>query len=315
MPVADAHVDVLYKMVYDKDIAFYNQSPLQASMEKLRAANVRTQVFALFVPAELPSLAQLEMVLNSIDTFYQKVGNSEDVVPVRTRRELGKVRKEDKLAGILSLEGGGSLHGDTGILRILFQLGVRGAGLTWNPANELADGCREPRNAGLTAAGKAVVKEMVRLGMWVDLAHLADTGVKDVLHLTDGVVMASHANARAVHQHPRNLTDETIREIISRRGWMGLTFEGSFIADEGQQSVDSLLSHLDYVLQLGGEDCVGFGSDFDGTTHPVPGLKHAGDYVALKDILVKRYGQMLAEKVLFYNFERFLLEVLPSTRA
>jgi membrane dipeptidase len=311
LQVADAHVDVLYKMVYDDEMTFYNKSPLQASMQKLKTANVKTQVFALFVPAELPSLSQLEMVLKSIDMFYRRVASPEAVVAVRTQHELRDVRKADKLAGILSLEGGGCLHGDTAILRMLFELGVRGAGLTWNPGNELADGCKEARNAGLTEAGKAVVKEMVRLGMWVDLAHLADAGVKDVLRLTDGVVMASHANVRAVHDHPRNLTDDTIREIVSRRGWMGLTFEGSFIADEGKQNVDALLSHLDYVLALGGEDCVGFGSDFDGTSHPVPGLDNAGDYAALKDILVQRYGQHLAEKILFYNFERFLLDVLP----
>lgn len=314
LPIADAHVDVLYKLVFDDELTFAGNSSLQASFARLHASHVKTQVFALFVPAELPSPSQLELVLKSIDKFRNEVVAATDyqVSPVTGLRTLAKAREGNKIAGILSVEGGGCLNGDLALLRILFSLGVRGMGLTWNPANALADGCREPRNGGLTAAGTAVVKEMARLGMWVDIAHLADSGVKDVFSLTDGPIMASHANARRVHEHPRNLTDDTIRELIRREGWLGLTFEGAFVSEPADLSVDALLHHLDYVLELGGEDCVGFGSDFDGTTNFIPGLAHAGDYVPLRDVMLSRYGRALTEKILFRNFERFLTLVLPA---
>ncbi|GMA61480.1 hypothetical protein GCM10025859_19200 [Alicyclobacillus fastidiosus] len=184
-------------------------------------------------------------------------------------------------------------------------------GLTWNDANELADGCGELRGAGLTRAGRAVVRELQRLSMWIDLAHLHDTGVRDILRFTDGPVMASHANARAIHDHRRNLTDDVIREIIRRDGWMGLTFEASFLTD-GSTTVNDVFRHLDHVLNLGGAKHIGFGSDFDGTSHAVEGLARSSDYASFAEQLADRYGPDLARQLLFDNFEAFLVRQLPA---
>jgi len=311
--VADAHTDVLYRLLFDDELSFVGDSPLQASLQALQTGDVRTQVFAIFVPAESPGPTQLSQVMSSIDVFRRKVVGAKDspVMAVTSREALNEVRRRDGIAAILSLEGGGCLGNDTSILRMLFELGVRGVGLTWNPANQLADGCREERNAGLTQAGREIVKEMGRLGMWIDIAHLSDAGVADTFTLTDGPVMASHANVRNVHQHPRNLTDNTILEIIRRQGWMGITFEGSFVAAEGQRSMEEIFRHIDYVLELGGENHLGFGSDFDGTAHPVAGLESAADYTSLGEAMLERYGAQLTEKMLFGNFEQFLHRVLP----
>lgn len=310
MPVADAHVDVLYRLWREGlDPA---SEHLQAAVTRLRRGGVRTQVYALFVFPHLSHGEQLHAVLRQVDLFYSRVCADGQVAPVRSQREWDAARGSGKICGLLSLEGGGCLGGDTGVLRMLHQLGVRGLGLTWNPANDLADGCREPRNAGLTEAGRRIVREMERLGMWIDLAHLGDAGVRDILALTDGPVMASHANARAVHDHPRNLTDDVIREIIRRRGWMGLTFEASFVADPEIAKLDDVFAHLDHLLDLGAEDAVGLGSDFDGTSHPLPGLAAADDYLGFAALVVQRYGETVARKLLHQNLERFLLRHLPA---
>ncbi|MCL6453412.1 MAG: dipeptidase [Alicyclobacillus sp.] len=309
--IADAHVDVLWRML-ERDECFYGDSRLQASYDKLRGSGVATQVFALYVDPTKPPTSQLEDVLRSLDLFYRQVVADGRVRAVRSRAELAQARERGELAAVLSIEGGGCLRGQPALLRVMHDLGVRGMGLTWNYANELADGCREPRGGGLTGAGLAVVEEMGRLGMWIDLAHLADQGVADVFARTDGPVLASHANCRSVHEHPRNLTDDVIRELIARRGWMGMVFEGSFVAQESALSVDAVFKHMDHVLELGGEDILGLGSDFDGTSHAVPGLTDASDYAAFADQLAARYGEGLAEKILFANFERFLSDVLPA---
>ncbi|WP_303798006.1 dipeptidase [Alicyclobacillus macrosporangiidus] len=309
--VADAHVDVLWRML-DEGAAFHGDSELRASYRRLWRGGVCTQVFALYVPPHRQSGTQLEQVLTCIDLFYRGVVRAGQVAPVRSREELRQARERGELAALLSLEGGGCLRGQTALLRVLFDLGVRGVGLTWNDANELADGCREPRGAGLTEAGRQVVREMARLGMWLDLAHLSDAGMSDALALTDGPVMASHANARAVHAHPRNLPDEVIRELIRRRGWIGLVFEASFVAPLERASTEDVFRHLDHILDLGGEDCVGFGSDFDGASHPLPGLADAADYAPFAEQVVARYGRDLGEKILWRNFERFLMESLPN---
>lgn len=310
--IADAHVDVLWRMENER-VAFFGESPLQASARKLTAGGVATQVFALYVRPSLSEHAQMESVLRSIDIFYETIVQGKGFAVVRNQAELQQARFHGQLASLLSLEGGGCLRGKPELLRVLHRLGVRGVGLTWNYANALADGCRELRGAGLTDAGRDVVKELQRLGMWIDLSHLADAGVRDVFTLSDGPIMASHSNSRTVHEHPRNLTDEVIREIVRRHGWIGIGFEGSFVAPAGHVSTERVFSHLDHMLELGAEDCIGFGSDFDGANHPVPGLRDAGDYKSFGEQVVERYGDALGGKLLFANFERFLHTVLPKS--
>ncbi|WP_342664393.1 dipeptidase [Alicyclobacillus herbarius] len=307
--IADAHVDVLWRMDEERH-PFYGDSPLMASYQKMQEAHVRTQVFALFTSPRRSSGTQLEQVLRCLDRFYHDVVRPGSVRMVVDAKGLSAAHQQGEVAAVLSLEGAGCLHGQVSLLRVLHRLGVRGVGLTWNDANEFADGCLEDRNAGLTRSGRELVRELARLGMWLDLAHLGDGSTADALRCSDGPVMASHANARQVHPHPRNLPDAVIREIVQRDGWIGLTFEGSFVSEREHLSMDAVLEHVDYMLNLGAEDHLGFGSDFDGTSHPIPGLADMGDYPALARKLRERYGEALTRKLMAENLERFLLQVL-----
>jgi membrane dipeptidase len=309
-PVADAHTDVLMRMDLENQ-AFYGETDLQAGERQLIAGNVKTQVFAIFVSPHMARDAQLHAVLRQIDTFYNCVVQEGRIQPVTNCKDLQAVRHSGDIAGLLSVEGAACLSGDPLLLSVLHRLGVRGVGLTWNYGNDLADGCREPRGGGLTQAGKTVIQEMERMSMWIDIAHLSDMGVFDVFNTVSGSIMASHANCRQVHDHPRNLTDETIREIIRRNGWIGLTFEASFVADE-PLCIDDVFRHLDHILSLGGHGNVGFGSDFDGTSHPIPGLREASDYAYFADLIFERYGESLGRQVLFENFEGYLTRNLPK---
>ncbi len=309
--VADAHADILWQME-QKGGEFYGSSDLQASAQKLAMGGVRAQVFALYVSPEESPDTQLHHVMRQLDLFYDQIVGPVGVVAVSSWSDFFLAEQAGQLAGLLSIEGAGCLQGDPAILRALWRLGVRGIGFTWNWANDLADGCLEPRNGGLTTLGRVLLAEVDRLPMWMDIAHLSDAGVKDVLTLTSGPIMASHANCRSVYPHPRNLTDEVIRELIIRQGWLGLVFEGNFVAGHPQSDIQDLLRHLDYVLKLGGDDIVGFGSDFDGASHLLKGLEDASAYRKLAEILVERYGKSLAEKVLFNNFRGFLRRVLPD---
>ncbi len=329
LPVSDAHVDVLMRMLEEK-LPFYpedgTETPvdsssnvleagrMQADFSFLRAGNVVTQVFALFVSPHLSEDSQLVSVLREIDCFYQGVVKHGRVRAARTRKDVESAHAAGEIAGILSIEGAACLLGDPAILRMMYRLGVRGVGLTWNPANRLADGCQEPRDGGLTEAGRRIVAEIGKFPMWIDLAHLGDQSVRDVLSLHAGPIMASHANARSVFGHPRNLPDEVISEIISRRGWMGLVFQSSFLSGDVPSSFEDLARHIDHVLALGGEDFLGFGSDFDGGITPPVGLENASRYSTLSDWLCVRYGTELARKLLFDNFDNFLGRSLRESR-
>src|SRR5690606_30161839 len=127
-----------------------------------------------------------------------------------------------------------ALAGSVEILRIFYRLGVRAVGLTWNYRNELADGQAEAESGGgLTRAGRAVVREMERLGMLIDVSHLSDASFEQVLEVAEGPVFASHSNARRICRHPRNLTDEQIRAIAARGGVIGINFAPQFLVEEG----------------------------------------------------------------------------------
>lgn len=310
--VADAHVDVLMKLLNPKIHFGVDDPGLAANLPALVSGGVATQVFALFVEQNADASTQLHDVLREIDAFYDQVASIATVRAIRSREDLRLARQRRQLAAILSLEGGGCLRGSVEILRMLHHLGVRGVGLTWNHANELADGCGELRGAGITRAGRAVIREMQHLSMWIDIAHLHDTGVRDIFRLTDGPVMASHANARSVHDHRRNLTDDVIREVILRNGWIGLTFEASFVTD-GVATVDDVFRHLDHVIELGGARNVGFGSDFDGTSNDIQGLTTSRDYASFAERVVERYGMELGNDILFRNFEAYLMRQLPAS--
>ena len=136
------------------------------------------------------------------------------------------------------MEGAEGLEGDLGVLRMMYRLGVRWIGLTWNHRNQAADGLGEMRTGGgLTEFGVHLVQEMNRLGMVVDIAHLAPAGVRDVLATSEAPVVASHANAHALCPVPRNLSDEQLEGVAKTGGVVGVTYVPDFIRSGRSQPV------------------------------------------------------------------------------
>ena len=156
-------------------------------------------------------------------------------------------------------------------LRQFYRLGVRNLGLAWNFRNAACDGVSESRtNGGLTQFGVKVVEECNRLGMLIDLSHLSPAGVDDVLNTSLQPVIASHSNARALCDHPRNLTDAQLEAIAMRGGVVGVTFVDAFLnaRNPSRATLDDVITHLEYMLSRIGPDSVALGSDFDGCTTP-----------------------------------------------
>ena len=205
-----------------------------------------------------------------LDTFYQELEECPDVMQLCTRSsDIDHALDQGKVAVILGLEGGRALEGRPGqdslsCLRTFYRLGVRSIQLTGNGRNRLADGIAEEHTqGGLSRFGISVIKEMSRLGMIIDLSHLSPAGVRDVLDLTQGPIVASHSNARSVCDHPRNLTDEIIKKIAERDGIVGLTLFSTLInKDKELATVEDLADHIDHIAELVGVEHVGLGPDF-----------------------------------------------------
>ena len=167
--------------------------------------------------------------------------------------------------------------------------------------------------AVLTTFGRQVVAEMNRLGMLVDVSHIATAGFWDVIETSTKPIIATHSNAKTLCSHPRNLNDDQIKAINANDGLIGITFAGQFLEEDYNNAcIDSVYRHIDYMLNLlGNDDHVGFGSDFDGISHPPYNIHGVQDYKPLIEYLQsKNYSDSTIEKITHKNVLNLLSKVL-----
>lgn len=312
MKIADFHCDALCKLLLDDKLTFRNGKPgsLDVTYERLKASNAVLQIFAIYIPESMNG--RLEPILESVDRFQQLVLSCKDMIWVKNAKDLQTCLEQDMTGAMLSLEGVDGIQGQMSLLRILYQLGVRAAGLTWNHANWAADGAMERRGGGLTGKGRQFVEESNRLGILLDVSHLSDRAFWDVAELSVKPIIASHSNARALCDHPRNLTDEQIKRIIAMDGMIGVTYVPWFVSKADTVTVEDLIRHIEHICELGGEDAVMLGSDFDGIDRYISKLTNPEDVAHLQEELLKRYSEKQTEKFLSANALRFLARNLPS---
>jgi membrane dipeptidase len=290
----------------------------QIDLPRIEEGGVDCLIFAMYVSPLYR--ARLKRLLQMIDAFHSEVEkNSDRIALATTYPEVMEAVEGGKVAAIVSVEGGEPLEGDIGVLRMLHRLGVRSLTLTHFPRNELADGSGADSGSHLTEFGAAVVEEMNRLGMIVDVSHINETGFWDVIDKTESPVIASHSNCKALCGHHRNLTDEQIEALAGRGGVMNLSYCGGFIK-EGvgfgspesleKVSVEDWLDHLEHAVGLVGTDHVGLGSDLDGGCG-FPGLDDITKVPNITRGLVARgYADEDIEKILGGNNLRVFREVL-----
>ena len=216
-----------------------------------------------------------------VKTFQEELAaNSDLVAQARTGAEIRSNLKAGKLSALLSIEEGGCCMGSLDHLKTLYDAGARMMTLTWNYENELAspnhpckeryfsfDPQRDQEDHGLKARGIEFVEAMGEMGMLVDVSHLSDAGFYDVCSILKGPFVASHSNARAICGCSRNLTDDMIRLLSEHGGVMGLNFCPEFLEPKDQdprQTLDAIAAHARHIINVGGRECIGIGTDFDG---------------------------------------------------
>ena len=208
--------------------------------------------------------------------------------------------------GILTIEGGEMIT-STDILHSLHQAGVKMIALTWNHTNQLAGGADdENTNSGLSEFGKAIVKEMDNLGIYVDTSHLNDRSFYNVAQISTKPIIASHSNSRSVCAHRRNLTDDMFEIIMQSGGCVGINFYPPFLNESGNANIDDIIRHIEHFMELGGENHIGIGSDFDGTDGLMPeGISGCQDtYKVFDRLLQLNYTYRQVAKISHRNFER-----------
>ncbi len=202
--------------------------------------------------------------VRAIADYTKGIEAHSDMVICSTISKVLAAWHAGQMALTFDIEGMGSLNGDVAMVELYYRLGVRQMLIAYNLNNDAGGGCHD-QDKGLTDFGRAVVREMNRVGMVVDCAHSGIKSGLEAMKLSTKPCIFSHANARALHDHERNITDEQIKAVAATGGVVGVNGLGLFLGD-GAPTVASLVAHIDHMAKLVGTDHVGIGLDYDPTT-------------------------------------------------
>ena len=310
--VFDAHCDTLLHMYNTGDSLLRNNA--QVDLERAACFVPYAQFFAVFHDSHRPGPSMWERFLAMSGLFARTVSNHSDVMAhCKNANDAKEAARHGKAAAFLSVEGAELLECRVDRLEQAYAMGVRAVTLTWNHANELSGSHCDAPERGLTRQGADFVRAMRRLGVLIDVSHLSDAGFWDILDCAPGPLIATHSNARNVHFHTRNLTDEQITAIIKNRGVIGLNLYTPFVGDEGS-TVERLVDHLEHIWQLGGEDSAALGGDWDGAAGRMPqGFRVIRDWRVLYGALLARnYPEHLIQNLFYNNMMRIVSEVCST---
>lgn len=297
-------------------------------LPRLRRGGVGGQFWSVYVPGTLTGDAAVATTLEQVDLVHRMVRrHPDDLELALTADDVEAAFRRGRIASLLGAEGGHCIAGSMGVLRMLHRLGVRYLTLTHNQNVPWADSATDvPAAGGLTAFGREVVREMHRLGMLVDLSHVAASTAGDVLTIAEAPVVFSHSAARALCDHPRNVGDDLLHRLAANGGVCMVTFVPDFVspacrawslglrseverrrldpADAGvraavgagyatahprpRATLAEVADHVEHVRAVAGIDHVGIGGDFDGTDDVPAGLADVACYPALIAELLDR---------------------------
>lgn len=298
IPLFDAHCDTLSRILEAPGRHLAGNGG-QWDLDRVGDFAPQAQIFAVFADSALPCAR--EKAARQIAAFHRECQLFQDrIVPCTSGTQAEKAAAQGKIAAFLSVEGAELLGCSIEGLRQGYRQGVRAVNLTWNRANLLSGSHSEQPERGLSAEGKAFVREMQRLGMLVDVSHLSEAGFWDVMELAEKPVIASHSNSQAVFFHTRNLTDAQFTAIMEYRGVVGLNAYAAFLGDD-PVTADNLLRHLEHFLALGGENTVALGGDWDGCDRLPEGYTGVWNWADFYNTLLRHNYPESLVRDLFYN--------------
>ncbi|PGH32360.1 membrane dipeptidase [[Emmonsia] crescens] len=330
-PLIDGHNDfpyfirALYKNdIYQKNISDGMELPGQVDFPRLRKGGLRGQFWSAFIQCPKDSNNFSDETYQEIvhDTFQQI-----DLVHRLAKQfpqHLSLVSSADKvwtnfahsdtISSLIGVEGLHQIGNSASILRMYHQLGVRYVTLTHSCHNKYADSAtpEHPLHNGLSPAGEAIVREMNRLGMIVDLAHVSNNTMRDALRISSAPVIFSHSSIYARCAHPRNVPDDVLLELKRNGGVVMITFfpEYTRCDGKGKASLSDVADHVQYAGDLIGYEHVGLGADFDGMLNTVEGLEDVSKYPDLIAELLRRgVSEKHLEGVVGANVLRVLKDV------
>jgi len=302
---------------------------LMTDIPRLRKGHVGAQFWSVWIPASVTGPEAVQMTLEQIDIVRNMVAKyPKDFEMASTADDIQRIEKAGRIASLIGVEGGHQIDNSLAVLREYYALGARYMTLTHFKNTDWADSATDkPEHHGLTAFGRAVVHEMNRLGMLVDLSHVSPDTMKAALETTQAPVMFSHSSARALDDHPRDVPDDVLRMVKQNHGIVMANFYPAFVSQaaaswdaaragasakfdalyvgqpdrakaamdkwrkehpQPQATIAQVADHIDHIRKIAGVESVGIGSDFDGIEVTPVGLDGVDKYPALFEELARR---------------------------
>lgn len=338
-PIIDGHNDTPEQIrnLFGNDFSKFDFAKLppeqlakaHTDIASLRAGKVGGQFWSVWVDDTLPEPQAVVRVLEQIDVVEQLAARyPETFALARTASEVEAAMKRGRIASLIGMEGGHSIAGSLGVLRQMYRAGARYMTITHFHTTAIADsGTDDPRHDGLSPLGVSVVREMNRLGMLVDISHVSEATMNDVLDIAQAPVIFSHSGARAVLDHPRNIPDAVLKRLPANGGVAMVTFVPGYISadvrrwaadkaaiearfksanpgnskaaeaalkaweaanPEPKSHLNQVADMIDHVRKVAGIDHIGIGGDFGGIDTVPAGLENVSTYPALFAELVRR---------------------------
>ncbi len=300
MNIFDAHCDTLYELTFGGESLKKNN--LHIDLERMCQYKSYTQFFAAWLENGENALKKFNMMVKKFDEEIEK--NTEKIKKCLSYADILDAKKQNKCAAFLTLEGGYIIQTVEDV-DFLYNCGVRCITLTWNGENKLAGGVDSKK--GLTEFGKECIKRMESLGIIVDVSHLNEKSFWDVMGMAKKPVIASHSNSKALCSHKRNLTDEQFVAICKNGGCVGINFYDEFLTDNKNTTSYDLIEHIKHFINLGGENHIGIGSDFDGVKSLCGGISGVQDTKRIVQELENlNITDRIIDKITHKNFQRIV---------
>lgn len=309
----DLHNDVLEVMINDPNyhlntLHTYNHTDIP----RLQSGQVDVQFFSIWVsPTAYTNYFDQAIVMRNL--FYSELAvNTTSIEQATTMHEALEINSQNKIAAVIGVEGGHHIQNNLDNLISLYNSGMRYLTITWNNSTSWAIAAKDPRTEiqGLSNFGRDVIRKMDSLGIMIDVSHTGIRTIQDILSVTTNPIIATHSGARSVHDHYRNLYDWQIQDIANSGGVIGVVFYPYFLNGTSNASIDDVIAHIDYIVNLVGTDYVSIGSDFDGIEVVPSGLEDTSKFPALTLAMLEHgYTEQEVAKFLGGNFRRVFEQV------
>ena len=303
-PIFDAHEDIAFHLSYFNRDFVNPQMPCMITLPGLKEGNIRFVLNTIFVHPKLrpeKTVENANLQLQIYEELYEKY--NQDIVKITNSDDIDTAIEEHKIGFITLMEGADPLENPDSVFEY-YNKGLRVLGLSWNNQNTYASG--PDSDDGVSDDGFKLLENINKLRITLDFSHLNKVSFWQAMEKYEHTPIASHSNASSLTFHPRNLDDEQLLEISGRGGVIGIVLYNHFIKTADKKpTLEDIYKHIDYIINLCGENHVGIGSDLDGARvndfprqiRNVSKLQRIPQY-----LITKGYSQKLVRKVCYDNF-------------